>query len=58
MIRETPQSTPLMESEETLETYKKLMGSITENDTEEEWIGLENSKEDSEDNFEYEELKR
>jgi len=36
MIRETPQPTPLIESEKTLKTYKKLMGSITENDAEEE----------------------
>ncbi len=34
------------------------MGSITENDAEEEQIKLENSEKDSEDNFEYEELKR
>src|SRR6266536_3125915 len=47
-----------MESEETLETYEEFMGSITENDAEEEWIELENSEEDSEDDFEYEELKR
>ena len=34
------------------------MGSITENDAEEEWIGLKNFKKDSEDNFKYEKLKR
>ena len=34
------------------------MESIIENNAEEEWIGLENSKEDSEDDFKYEELKR
>src|SRR6266536_924911 len=34
------------------------MGSITENNTEEEWIRLENSKKNFEDDFEYEELKR
>jgi len=33
------------------------MGSITENDAEKEWTGSENSEEDSEDDFEYEELK-
>ena len=34
------------------------MGNITESDVEGEWTGLENFEEDSEDNFEYEELKR
>ncbi len=47
-----------MESEETLKTHEEFMGSITENDTKEEQTKSENSKEDSEDNFEYEELKR
>ncbi len=47
-----------MESEEILETYKEFMGSIIENDAKEKWIGLENFKEDSEDDFEYKELKR
>ena len=47
-----------MESEEILETYEEFIGSITENNTEEEWTGLENFEEDFEDNFKYEELKR
>ncbi len=34
------------------------MRNTTENDVEGEWIELENFKEDSEDDFEYEELKR
>ncbi len=34
------------------------MRNITESDTEEEWIELENFEEDSEDNFKYEELKK
>jgi len=34
------------------------MRNITENEVEGEWIGLENFEEDSEDDFEYEELKR
>jgi len=58
VIRETPQSILLIESEETLKTHKKLIGSITENNTEKEWIKSENSEKDSEDNFKYEELKR
>ena len=58
MIREIPQSTLLKKSKETLETHKEFIKSITENDAEEEWIELENSEEDSEDDFEYEELKR
>ncbi len=41
-----------------METYKEFMGSIIENDAEEEWIELENFKKDSEDDFKYEELKR
>ena len=34
------------------------MKNTTENNVEGEWIGLENSEKDSEDDFEYEELKR
>jgi len=34
------------------------MGNTTESDVEGEWIELENSKEDSEDDFKYKELKR
>ncbi len=34
------------------------MRNTTESDVEGEWTGLENSEEDSEDDFEYEELKR
>ena len=34
------------------------MRNTTKNDIKEEWIGLENSEEDFEDNFKYEELKR
>src|SRR6266536_1466172 len=34
------------------------MRNTTENDAEGEWTGLENSKENSEDDFEYEELKK
>ena len=34
------------------------MRNITESDVKKEWIKLENFKEDSEDDFKYEELKR
>jgi len=34
------------------------MGNTTESDIEGEWTELENSEKDSEDDFEYEELKR
>ena len=37
-----------------METHEEFIKNITENDAEEEWIGLENS----EDDFEYEKLKR
>ncbi len=47
-----------MENKKILETYKEFMGSIIKNDAEEEWIGLENSKKDFENNFKYEKLKR
>ncbi len=49
---------PLMESEEILEMYKKFMRNTTESDVEEEQIELENSEKDFEDDFKYEELKR
>ncbi len=38
--------------------YEKRIRNITESNIEEEQIKSENSKEDSEDNFKYEELKR
>jgi len=34
------------------------MRNTTESDVKKKWIGLENSKKDFEDDFEYEELKR
>ena len=48
----------MIESQEILETYEERIRNITESDAEREWIELENSKKDSEDNFKYEELKR
>jgi len=48
----------LIESQETLETHEERIRNTTESDVEGEWTELENSKEDSEDDFEYEKLKK